>query len=220
MRDKLSRFTHQELLDRHIDTFIPATRDPGDTGVNLWPLKRVTYTNEGVWESFTRLQDSFFALFKRSNGYVEKRLSNKMAQIMMDTFLLRRAKGLDVECPQQVVPIHAVPNGKPAASDGIELIPLEEFGDKQDVSENEKLRWVFENMQVDFITPQSAPSAGTWALLQELRSNKQQRQDFYKTMWPKLLTKEDAEKGGKLVDDGKETIKLIDRLLEALPEAV
>ena len=40
-----------------------------------------------------------------------------------------------------------------------------------------------------------------------------------KTMWPKLLTKEDANTGGKLMDDGKDAIELCKRLLAALPES-
>jgi hypothetical protein len=51
-----------------------------------------------------------------------------------------------------------------------------------------------------------------------LRSDRSAMQKFYDSSWIKLLSKEDAEKTGKLEDSGKDTIDLIDRLIETLPE--
>ena len=82
------------------------------------------------------------------------------------------------------------------------------------------MKWLFDNMRVAGITEKDAPSVGAYAYLMELREDKSRRDDFYKSLWPKLLAKEDAEKGGKLADTGKETIELLDTLLAALPEKV
>ncbi len=200
------KYTESELKDRGCEKFI----EPRD---RQWPLKKTTYSVEGVWGSFTTLKDSLKALLTSFDGHIYTLMAHNVAQAMMDTFLIRRSRGENVEPPRQVVPVNAAPGAK----DGIALISEEEFTDKN-VSENEKLRWIFENMQLMDIKPSDAPSAGAWALLQELRGNTQQRQDFYKTLWPKLLTKEDAEKGGRLQDDGAETIKLIERLEKALKD--
>ena len=200
------KYTEQELLDRYCGTIIASH------GEDRWKLKKATYTNEGVWGSFTRLRDSFRGLLVKANGFVESDLAHTCAQIMMDAFLQRRSRGKDVSIPRQVVPVNAAPDGG-----GLALIDGSEFKDGI-VSENEKLRWIFENMQVEGVKPEDAPSAGAWALLEELRKDNEQRRDFYKSLWPKLLTKEDIEKSGKLQDDGRDVIELIKRLQKALPE--
>ena len=203
------KYTEGELRARHVGDCISTRDNPVETA--KWRLKKATYTNEGVWVHFTGLRNSFSGLFVQANGFVCQDVAQKCSQIMMDAFLIRRTKGETVSIPKQVVPINAAPDEK-----GVSLIDGSGFTEKA-VSENEKLRWLFENMQVDGLKPEDSPSPGAWALLQELRNNDEQRRDFYKTLWPKLLTKEDTESGGKLQDDGKETIELIKRLQAALP---
>ena len=204
------KYTESELKDRGCGKCLEA-RD------QKWYLKKATYTNEGVWTSFTALRDSFRALFTDADKYVYNEVAHNDAQRMMDTFLIRRSRGELVQAPLQVMPINAVPDDDKAEPTAV-LLDKSEFSSSEGVSENEKLRWVFEMMKVDGLKPADAPSPGAWSLLHELRGDEVQRRDFYKTLWPKLLTKEDFDKSSKLNDDGKKTIELIERLIKALPD--
>lgn len=207
-----SKYTFNELLDRYITQYLDPSGKQEDR--IKWSKKKITYTNEGIWGDFTRLRDSFSVLLTRADGFVPSVLGNELAQRMIDAFLLKRVRGDDVTVPQQVVPINAAPDG----AESMELIAAEKFSSDKTVSANEEIRWIFNNMQVAGLKPSDSPSSGAWSLLQELRNDDSQRRDFYKTMWPKLVTKEDTDRGGKLADSGKETIELIDKLIAALPE--
>ena len=202
------KYSELELRNRGVSKFI-------DSRDQAWKIKKATYANEGVWGSFTSLRDCFRALLREADGISYTEIAHRSAEIMMDAFLIRRARGENVEVPAEVSVARAIPDG----GDSLELIDSENFDGKV-VSENEKLRWIFENMQVEGISPENAPSPGTYSLLLELRKDNEQRRDFYKTLWPKLLTKEDIEKGGKLQDDGKDVLDLIKRLQAALPKEV
>ena len=201
-----AKYTEQELKNRHVGKCIDERSQSAE-----WKLKRDCYCREDVWGHFTVLRDSIRPLLVDSDNYRYNEIVNKVTQIMMDAFLIRRARGENVKPPKAVVPENAVMGEK----SGIALINKNDFTDSS-CSENDKIRWIFENMQMEGVMPADAPSSGTWALLQELRGNAQQRSDFYKTTYTKLLTKEDAEKGGKLQDDGKEVIDLLERLKTAV----
>ena len=206
------KYTDRELKDRHVGTTVYPTEFED---AEKWKKKKNTYTNEGVWNAFTKLRMSFGSLFTIQDGYIDQMLANKCAQKMMDTFLFRRANNENVQPPKEVLPVNAMPDDKEEEE---KLDPAIWEGKKQP-SANEELRWIFDNMKLSGVSPEDSPSAGSYALMLELQDNKEQRRDFYKTMWPKLLTKEDADKGGKLQDTGKDTIDLLDRLLKALPES-
>ena len=198
-----NKYTESELRNRGVCKYI----DPKD---QKWILKKAVYTNEGVWNVFTKLRDSFRALFTDCTGHVFVERAHSSAELMMDAFLVRRSNGENVQPPKEVVPVNAKPDENIE-----ELLDPADFTDKN-VSENEKLRWIFENIKTQGVTKEEAPSMGAYAMLHRLRENKDQLRDFDKTLWPKLLAKEDADKGGKLEDTGKETIDLIDRLLKAV----
>jgi hypothetical protein len=217
MADKLTKFTEQELKQRKIGTFMDP--DSTDEQQTKFQTKMQTYATEGVTKSYKSLEKSFSVLLMNNEDpkydYHDRRSAAKCAQIMMDTYLLRGSRGEKSEIPNQV---HLYEIKKETDKTGIELYDAELFEEKGGVSENEKLRWIFENMQVAGIEPADSPSIGAYTLLMQLRENQQARQKFYDSLWPKLMAKEDAEKTGKLEDTGKDTIDLIDRLIEALPE--
>jgi hypothetical protein len=218
MPEKLTKFTEQELKQRKIGTFLP--EGVVDEKQTQRKTKLQTYATEGVTASYNSLLKSFAVLLLDAENakfpdFYDRRTAEKCAQIMMDTYLLRGSRGEKCEIPNQV---HLYEIKKETDKEGIELYDATLFEEKGGVSENEKLRWIFENMQVAGIEPADAPSIGAYTLLMELRENKQARQKFYDSLWPKLMAKEDAEKTGKLEDTGKTTIELVDRLLEALPE--
>ena len=204
------KYTESELIDRGCGKCL-------DSRDQKWKLKKTTYGNEGVYLQFTALRDSFRALFTDQDKYVNNEVAHNDAQRVMDTFLIRRSRGHVVSVPSEVLPVSAVVKDD-STSVTLDLMDATDFVVTDGVTENEKVRWVFENIGVDGLKKGDAPSPGAWSLLQELRSDDVQRRDFYKTLWPKLLTKEDFDKGSKLADSGKETIELIDRLIKALPK--
>lgn len=211
-------FTESELKDRNIGKFI-TTSDLGKSTKD-YRLKKACYEAEGVWPSYQQLRESFTGLLIYSKfikiGKPDRKLAARCAQMMMDTFLLRRVNGETVSIPLQVVPITIDKKMKDKPKTGLELFSGEDFEDNKSISENEKLRWIFENLQRMDVKPEDAPTLGTYALMMQMRGSKEQARDFHKTLWPKLFTKEDAERGGKLADDGKETIDLCERLLAAV----
>jgi len=181
--------------------------------------KEAVYGEEGVLKSYKSLRKDFGALLivEELPGIEDRdtSLASKCAQRLVDNYLLKRSRGKPVKIPMTV---HLNEQKQEVEAGDIELYEADDSTYKPTCSENEKLRWVFENMQVEGITAGDAPSIGTYTLLKEIRKNDQMRQKFYEGLWPKLLAKEDAQKTGKLEDTGKETIESIDRLISALPE--
>lgn len=205
------KYKESELKDRHVGKYIEAN-GPYETR-EKYKIKKTTYTNEGVWGAYTALRTSFRSLFidlSAAEPFVDSALSNEAAQMMIDTFLFRRCRGEEVEVPKEVVPVNAAPGEKM-----VELLNADDFGTLKAVSANTEIRWIFNNMKMANVDKKTAPSPGAYALLKEMQDNAEMRRDFWKTLYPKLMTKEEGEKGGKLNDDGKETVKLIERLLEA-----
>ena len=196
------------MRDRGVGKFLSSTAD-------RWSVKKTTYSNEGVWGSFTVLRDSFRVLLRDADGVQYNVQAHNAAQIMMDAFLIRRSRCETVKVPREVVPVNAAPG----ESDGIlELFEIDEELDGKTISENDKIKWVADNFQRAGVTRSTAPSDGAYSMLLHYRKTEQRQEDFYKTILPKLLTKESSEGGDKLMDDGKETVALIDTLLLALGE--
>jgi len=215
---KLTKFTERELLDRKVGTFI----DPEGLyeKVTQYRTKRETYEGEGILKTYHALVRSFQAILETGIRTVgcDKYASAKCSQIMIDAYLLRGSRGEESVLPGGVF-LHKAKQVTKEKS-GIELYDASDFEDKPACGENEKVRWVFENMRMAGIEPSDAPSQGAFILLMELRDNAQARQKFYESSWLKLLQKEDADKVGKLEDTGKDTIELVDRLIAALPDEV
>ncbi|MBU0977527.1 MAG: hypothetical protein KKD18_03860 [Nanoarchaeota archaeon] len=204
------KYTESELRDRGCGKFFEA-----QVTDRQWNLKKATYTNEGVWRAFSDLRASFRALLRDADGVSYTVLAHEAAQIMMDAFLIRRSRGVNVSIPKDVVPVNAAPDGEEIVS-LIDTVDLK--GKAKNVSENEKIQWIYENMQVAGLELKDAPTMGTWTFLQRCRTNERQMEYFYNTLWPKLMTKEEPEKGGRLYDNGAEVIDLIERLESALTE--
>jgi hypothetical protein len=215
---RLTKYTERELKDRHVATFI----DPQGMEVARAKMKtkRETYAAEGVLQSYKSLFKCFKVLLSIEDPMgtpcTDQYQPSKCAQLMMDSCLLRRSRGEKCDVPSEV---HLYEKKQEEAAKGIALYEADEATDKPPCSENEKLRWIFENMKLEGVEPSDAPSIGTFTLLMELRENQQARTKFYESLWPKLLAKEDAEKTGKLEDTGKDTIELIERLQAAQAES-
>lgn len=83
------------------------------------------------------------------------------------------------------------------------------------------VEWVFDNLLVDGLKPDDAPSPGAWALLQDLKKYPDLRKEFYRSIWSKLLpTKTELDAAEKFSDDGREQIKLIERVRQASKDTV
>ncbi len=206
------RYSKIDLLARHIGEYADPTHPATQ---KKWFKKRTTYCNEGVDLDFRKLKNSLLIVLRTHEDCDPRDPAHKTAQLIMDTFLLRRANGDKVSIPTGVVIQY---DGKDAVKSKDELVDPKIFEGKKEVSENEKLRWVYESMKLEDVRPEDAPSAGAWGMYEHYRYSPQRLEKFYDTLVPKLMSKEDTDKGGKLADDGKEAIELIERLQAALPE--
>jgi hypothetical protein len=220
MADKLTKFTEEELKHRKIGTFID--KDFSPENAVIWKVKRETYEGEGVYRSYSSLYKSFSVLLLDAENsshpeYYDRRTATKCSQLMIDTYLLKGSRGEKSEIPNQVYLYEIKKESE--IKDGIELYDAELFDDKGGVTENEMIRWVHKNMLIADIQPEDAPCSDAYGMLLHYRKSEQRQEKFYDTMVPKLLSKEDAAKTGKLEDDGKDQSDLIKRLQAALPES-
>jgi len=86
---------------------------------------------------------------------------------------------------------------------------------KPPISEIEMVRWVFDNLAIEDVKPEDAPSAGAWAMLIDCRTSADARSKFMNGLWPKLLPKgrgDDAE--DPLADDGEGVLEFIQKVRE------
>jgi hypothetical protein len=79
----------------------------------------------------------------------------------------------------------------------------------------EDIRWVFHALGAKDLKPEDAPSTGAWNLLQTLKYNEIALNQFYTTVYPKLLpTRAQLEKGeNNRAEDGRKQFDLIDQIL-------
>jgi hypothetical protein len=91
---------------------------------------------------------------------------------------------------------------------------LRDFAGKE-AKEVDIIRWVARSMDVLDITPEQAPDAAAWSLLQQCRSDPSFRTDFWKSMYTKIIPNRnllDDEKGDSDVD-GTPEAEMIDKLI-------
>jgi len=209
------KITLEEMKIRKIGQF--ADPDGSQESQDLCKLKRDAYVKCDCDTEFLSLRQSLKEILKNHADYpvtADLYLVNKIAQLIMDSWISKSVMQRAGKPPAKVVLETAT--GAKKAIESVDMIDGSLFKDKKPISENEMLRWCFDNVQKGDLRPEESPSLGAWTLLQQLRERPDFLKDFYKSVWPKLLQKEDAEKGAKLEDDGKETIKLCGTLLKAL----
>ena len=108
-------------------------------------------------------------------------------------------------------------NGGNAATGGLDGKVFNAAG----ASPRKVVEWVFDNLLLDDLKPDDAPSPGAWALLQDLKKYPDLRKEFYRSIWSKLLpTKTELDAAERFSDDGREQIKLIERVRAASKNAV
>lgn len=208
------QYTEEELRMRGVGEIL-------DVQENRWKIKKATFINEGVWTHFLKLRSGFTELLPIAKGGISSVMAESCAQTVMDRFLILRSQGLEGKIPKQVIVVSEEPKEKKKAEekddkDKIRLYDAKHFGDRKNVTANEEVRWIFANIKKKGVKESEAPSLAAFAEMMDLRENTELYREYRRTMLPKLMTKEEAEKGGKLMDSGKKTIELIDRLLAAV----
>jgi len=100
----------------------------------------------------------------------------------------------------------------------IKTVPLEEFTNKEPISELEVVRWVFENFMNASASPATAPSVGAYGLLMVSRKNPQ---PFYFTLWMKVLSRQaDNEVPDARKASGEQVLDLIEEIKAAVDTEV
>jgi hypothetical protein len=98
---------------------------------------------------------------------------------------------------------------------------VEMFRDKKPISIIECIRWVAENLAIEDVTPEMAPSAGAWAMLETARFTMDSRNDFYKNLFSKLIpAKTQLDDAERFSDDGRKQFNILGRIEEARRNAL
>ena len=109
IEESRGKYTELELRTRGVGKFI-------ETQTREWAMKLSTYHDEEVKRAFLALKGSFRLLATDCDNYVYIEMAHNLSQLMIDTFLLKRSKGLEVTVPGPLVPVNALQPASAAAS--------------------------------------------------------------------------------------------------------
>ena len=210
--DIRGKYTELELRTRGIGKF-HETQTPG------WRTKLSTYHDEEVKGAFLAIKASLRLLCTDVEGYHYIEIAHKLAQIMIDKFLLQRSKGNVVVIPGPVVsesslqPAPAVKKGKGILKATAKKADFSKWDGKIDTISD--INWIYNHLMISDIKPEDAPSPGAWAHLQYHRSTEAAMDEFFTKVYPRLIpAKGVIQKMQDLFhDDGRTTFDLLDRLL-------
>jgi hypothetical protein len=146
--------------------------------------------------------------------YIE--IAHKVAQIIIDKFLLQRSRGQDVPVPGPVVNANALqpkPKGKGILKSTAAKADFSKWDGKIDTISD--INWIYNHLMIADVKPSDAPSPGAWAHLQYHRSTPAAMDEFFTKVYPRLIPSKGAiQKMQDLFhDDGRTTFDLLDRLL-------
>jgi len=186
-----------------------------------WATKLSTYHDEQVKRQFMVIQRSLDLLCTDVEGYQYYELAHKVAQVMMDKYLLQRVKGQDVPVPCPVISessLQSVPAGAPIVPNGLKPTAVKADFTKWDgkIDTISDINWIYNHLMVADVKPEDAPSPGAWAHLQYHRSNTAAMADFFTKVYPRLIPSKSVmqKMEDKAHDDGRTTFSLLDRLLK------
>ena len=172
------------------------------------PEIKAKLKSSGVWKAFCDYRDELKASGDTAPEAHEKSLSRFLTP------------GVPAESrPTSAAnPTAGAPPSRPDAID-VMAAYAEDFRGKE-VSEVESIRWVARNINIVDATPVDCPDPMAWNLLVQCRGSQMFCQDFWKTMFTKIIpsraqleTKVDEE------NDGDSTIALIGKFQEAARKA-
>ena len=207
------KYTELELRTRGIGKF-------HETRTHEWTVKLSTYHDEEVKRAFLALKSSLSLLCTDVEGYQYHEIAHRVAQIMIDKFLLQRCKGQDVPIPGPVVSQSSL-QAKPEVKKGKGILKatarksdFKKWDGKIDTISD--INWIYNHLMVADVTVEDAPSPGAWAHLQYHRSNTAAMAEFFTKVYPRLIpAKGTIQKlQDKFHDDGRTTFDLLERLLK------
>lgn len=208
------KYTELELRTRGIGKF-------HETQTRKWDTKLSTYHDEEVKGAFLAIKRSMRLLCTDVDGYHYIEIAHRVAQIMIDKFLLQRCKGQNVPIPGPVVsesslqqPAAAkVPKGKGILKATAKKADFKQWDGKIDTISD--INWIYNHLMVADVTVEDAPSPGAWAHLQYHRSTPAAMDEFFTKVYPRLIpAKGTIQKMQDLFhDDGRTTFDLLERLL-------
>ena len=208
------KYTEQELRLRGVGEF-HASQTQG------WATKLSTYHDEEVKRAFMALKRSFRLLATDCDNYVYHEIAHQLSELMIDTFLLKRSKGLDVSVPGPLVPVNALQSVPARAKADLGI--LQATAVKSDFAKWDgkidtvsDINWIYNHLMVADVKPGDAPSPGAWAHLQYHRSSTEAMAEFFTKVYPRLIPSKSViqKMEDKAHDDGRTTFSLLDRLLE------
>ena len=184
-----------------------------------WNIKRSTYKEEGVRLAYLDIKRSLTLLCTDFKGHHYMEMAHRVAQIMIDKFLLQRCHGEKVPIPGPVVSATSLQPAKTApAKEGVlkataKKADFENWDGKIDTISD--INWIYNNLMIADVKPEDAPSPGAWAHLQYHRSNTAAMAEFFTKVYPRLIpAKGTIQKlQDKFHDDGRTTFDLLERLL-------
>jgi len=207
------KYTELELRSRGIGKF-------HKTRTHEWTTKLSTYHDEEVKRAYLAVKRSLDLLCTDVEGWQYHEIAHKVAQIMIDRFLLQRSKGQDVPVPGPVVNANMLQSAPPIRKGkGI----LKATAVKADFAKWDgkidtisDINWIYNHLMIADVKPSDAPSPGAWAHLQYHRSTPAAMDEFFTKVYPRLIpAKGTIQKMQDLFhDDGRTTFDLIERLLK------
>ncbi len=210
----MGKYTELELRQRGVGKFF-------EDRTHEWATKLSTYHDEGVKRPYMAVKRSLSLLCTDVENYQYHEIAHKVAQIMIDTFLLKRSKGLDVTVPGPVVSESSLQSAPGAVKPDMGILKatavkadFTQWDGKIDTVSD--INWIYNHLMVADVEPADAPSPGAWAHLQYHRSSTEAMSDFFTKVYPRLIPSKSVmqKMEDKAHDDGRTTFDLLNRLLE------
>lgn len=178
-----------------------------------WWDKQTLYQKADVRKLYTAIKKSLAVILTDHQGDFNSKLADEIAQFQVDSYLIRKARGERVSAPE----VYGVVKKEKAKKAEMTLFDISDFSEdaKNAVSDPvAEITWIFGNLAIRGIEPKDAPSVGAYMYLMWAQEGPANKADFLKTTYSKIVpSKSQIDKGGGNNDDGRETTKLIERLL-------
>jgi hypothetical protein len=140
MAENRGKYTELELRERGVGKF-------KETRTREWVVKMSTYHDEEVKRAFLAIKRSVVPLCTDVEGFQYHEIAHKVAQIMIDKFLLQRSKGQNVPIPGPVVsssslqPVATVKKGKGILKATAVMADFEKWDGKIDTISD--INWIY-----------------------------------------------------------------------------
>lgn len=206
------KYTELELRERGIGKF-------HENRTHEWATKLSTYHDEEVKGAFLAVKRSMALICTDVDGYQYHEIAHRVAQIMIDKYLLQRSKGQDVPTPGPVIsesslqPVAKAVKGKGILKATAKKADFKNWDGKIDTVTD--INWIYNHLMISDVSAEDAPSPGAWAHLQYHRSTPAAMDEFYSKVYPRLIPAKGTiqKMQDKFHDDGRTTFDLLDRLL-------